>query len=53
LDVSTYPFVPIASRVALLVPLPIIRSPVIVIGDSALNPAEALDWPVPPLAIGS
>ena len=53
LDVSTYPFVPIASRVALLVPLPMIRSPVVVIGDSALNAAEAVAWPVPPLAIGS
>jgi hypothetical protein len=42
LDVKTYPFVPIASRVALLVPLPRIRSPVVVIGESALNAAEAV-----------
>ena len=53
LDVSTYPFVPIASRVALLVPFPIMMSPVEVIGDNALNPADADACPVPPLAIGS
>jgi hypothetical protein len=48
LDVSTYPLVPIASRVALLVPFPIIKSPVVVIGDNALNAEDALVWPVPP-----
>ena len=48
LDVNTYPVVPIASRVALLVPFPMIRSPVEVIGDSALNAADAVVWPVPP-----
>ena len=39
--------------VALLVPLPMIRSPVVVMGDKALNPALAVVWPVPPLAMGS
>ena len=34
-------------------PLPIIKSPVVVIGDKALNPALAVVWPVPPLAMGS
>ena len=42
-----------ARRAALFVPLPIIRSPVVVIGDSALNAADAVVCPVPPLAIGS
>ena len=36
--------------VALFVPLPIIRSPVVVIGDKALNADPAVVWPVPPLA---
>ena len=36
----------------LLVPLPIIRSPVLVMGDKALNAAAAVVWPVPPLRIG-
>jgi hypothetical protein len=40
-----------ASLVALFVPLPIIRSPVEVIGDKALNALAAVVWPVPPLAI--
>ena len=40
-----------ANLVALLVPFPIIKSPVVVIGDKALNPALAVVWPVPPLAI--
>jgi hypothetical protein len=40
-----------ARLVALFVPLPIIKSPVAVIGDKALNPAAAVVWPVPPLAI--
>ena len=39
---------PIPSLVALLVPLPMIRSPVVVIGDKALKPALAVVWPVPP-----
>ena len=30
-----------------------IRSPVVVMGDKALNPALAVVWPVPPLAMGS
>ena len=51
LEVSTYPFNPIPNRVAELLPLPIIKSPVFAIGDSALNPAEAVDAPVPPFAI--
>jgi hypothetical protein len=29
-----------------------IKSPVEVIGDNALNAADAVVWPVPPLAIG-
>ena len=37
---------------ALLVPLPMIKSPVVVTGDKALNAAAAVVWPVPPLAIG-
>ena len=41
-----------ASLVALLVPLPMIRSPVLVMGDKALNAARAVVWPVPPLATG-
>ena len=42
-----------ASLVALLVPLPMIRSPVVVMGDKALNAAPAVVWPVPPLRIGN
>lgn len=38
---------------ALLTPFPIIRSPVLVMGDKALNAAPAVVWPVPPLRIGS
>ena len=30
-----------------------IRSPVVVMGDKALNPALAVVWPVPPFATGS
>ena len=41
-----------ASLVALLAPSPMIRSPVVVMGDKALNAALAVVWPVPPLAIG-
>ena len=52
LDVKTWPLVPIAKRVALFVPLPIIKSPVLVTGDKALKAALAVVWPVPPLAIG-
>ena len=33
-------------------PLPIIKSPVVVIGDKALNAADAVVWPVPPAAMG-
>jgi hypothetical protein len=51
LDVNTYPFAPIANLAALLVPFPTIRSPVEVIGDSALNALVAVVCPVPPLAI--
>ena len=39
-----------ANLVALLTPLPMIRSPTVVIGDKALKPAEAVVAPVPPLA---
>lgn len=52
-EVNTYVFAPIGNRVALLAPLPIIRSPVLVIGDKALNAAPAVVWPVPPLAIAT
>ena len=41
---------PIASRLAVLTPVPRIKSPVVVIGDRALNAAEAVVWPVPPEA---
>ena len=51
LDVSTYPLVPMPRRVALFTPLPTIKSPTEVIGDSALNAATAVVCPVPPLAI--
>ena len=34
-------------------PLPIIKSPVVVIGDKLLNPAPAVVAFVPPLAMGS
>ena len=34
-----------------MVPVPIIRSPVVVIGDKALNAADAVVCPVPPFAI--
>jgi len=37
--------------VALFVPFPMIRSPVEVTGDNALNAADAVVCPVPPLAI--
>lgn len=40
-----------ARFVAELVPLPIMRSPVAVIGERALNAADLLVCPVPPLAI--
>ena len=52
LDVNTSPAVGlIANRVALLVPFPMIKSPVVVIGDNALNAEIAVVWPVPPCAI--
>lgn len=53
LEVKTYPLEPMARRVALFVPLPMIKSPVDVIGDSALNAADAVVCPVPPLATAS
>ncbi len=40
-------------RVELLAPLPIIRSPVLVTGDKALNAALAVVWPVPPLRMAT
>jgi len=49
-DFNTYPDVPIPKRVALLVPLPTIKSPVDVIGDKLLNAALADVAFVPPLA---
>ena len=42
LDVNTWLVVPMASRVALFVPFPIIKSPVEVTGERALNPADAV-----------
>ena len=36
-----------------MTPVPMIRSPTDVIGDKALNAAEAVIWPVPPELIGS
>ena len=39
-----------ARRVLLFVPLPMIRSPAVVTGDSALNAAALVVCPVPPLA---
>ena len=42
-----------ARRAALFVPLPMIRSPVVVTGDSALNAADAVVCPVPPLPMGN
>lgn len=53
LEVSTKLFDPIASLVALFAPLPMIKSPVVVIGDKALNAAPAVVCPVPPLVIAS
>jgi hypothetical protein len=41
-DVRTYPLAPIPRRPAVFVPVPRIRSPVDVIGDKALNAAEAV-----------
>ena len=37
---------------ALLVPFPMIRSPVDVMGDKALKAAPEVVWPVPPFKIG-
>jgi hypothetical protein len=42
LEVKIEPFAPIPRRVALFVPLPRIKSPVVVIGDKALNAAPAV-----------
>ena len=42
-----------ARRAALFVPLPMIKSPVVVTGDSALNAVDAVVWPVPPLPMGN
>ena len=39
--------------VALFVPLPTIKSPVVVMGDKALNADPAVVWPVPPLPIAT
>jgi hypothetical protein len=50
--VKTWLVEPMARRVELFVPLPMIRSPVVVTGDSALKAAAAVVWPVPPLPIG-
>lgn len=40
-------------RVALFVPLPMIKSPVVVTGDKALKAADAVVWPVPPEAMAT
>jgi hypothetical protein len=42
LEVRTLLFATIPSLVALFVPIPILKSPVVVIGDRALNAAEAV-----------
>ena len=42
-----------AKRVALFVPLPTMRSPVDVIGERALNAADVVVCPVPPLTTAS
>lgn len=42
LEVNRKPLEPIGKRVALLLPLPMIKSPVVVIGDIALNAADAV-----------
>jgi hypothetical protein len=42
LEIKTVLFAPIERRVALFVPFPIIKSPVVVIGDNALNAADAV-----------
>jgi len=52
-DVRTVPFAPIPNRPAVFVPVPRIRSPVLVIGERALNAAEALVCPVPPEPIAN
>ena len=52
LEVRTAPLLPIPMRVAVLTPLPMIRSPTLVIGESALKAALAVVCPVPPLARG-
>ena len=44
---------PIGRRPALFTPVPRIKSPVDVMGESALKAAEAVVWPVPPLAIAT
>ena len=51
LDVRTYPLVPIANLVELFDPFPIIKSPVVVIGDKALKAVDAVVCPVPPFAM--
>ena len=53
LDVSTYPLAPMPRRVELFVPLPMIKSPVVVTGANALNAADAVVCPVPPLVMAS
>lgn len=50
-DVRTRPAEPIPKRVALLAPSPTIKSPVVVMGDKALNAAVAVVAPVPPLGM--
>jgi hypothetical protein len=46
-------FKPIGNLVAVLTLLPMIRSPIDVMGESALKAAEAVACPVPPLPIAS
>jgi len=52
-EMRIWPLEPIPRRPAVFVPVPRIKSPVDVIGDRALNAAEAVVWPVPPEAIGN
>ena len=46
------PAAPIPRRPAVLTPVPRIKSPAVVIGESALSAADAVASPVPPFAIG-
>jgi hypothetical protein len=53
LDVKIRPAAPIANRDAVLTPVPIMRSPMVVVGERALKAELASVCPVPPFAIPS